>query len=163
MRKKFEANLYSRRYRLTVYNSNNTRIHLRESVNIPVSTEVNKEQFCGSAVVILLIRFQFWIRIQGFDVQKWKILPLTKIHNFQIKNCNLFIPKAQWRAFKLQEKSRHSKENTQHFKTVLFFTFFFLCMPFLPTWFQIRNQPTKFNADPNRHRWVEGNIFLSDR
>jgi hypothetical protein len=80
---------------------------------------------------LLRIRILFWI--QGFDEQK-----LRKIL-------------AEKRTPKLQEKPSALKREhlaIQNMKFLYFFTFFFFCGSFLPSWIRIRIQQLKINADP---------------
>ncbi len=80
-----------------------------------------------------------------------------------IKNCNLLISRPPYldnvqgtgEAFN-RRILQPSKENIQHFKTWKFFTYFYFCGSFLPSWNRIRilnadpdpDPATQINADP---------------
>ncbi len=83
-------------------------------------------------MIMIRIRFQFWIRIHGFDVQNWKIYRWQKVHNFWTKKCNIFIPRPPWRASKLQEKPPALKREHPALQACTFtHHFFFVCVIFV--------------------------------
>ncbi len=66
---------------------------------------------------------------------------------FMDKNCNFYKPKPPLRTSKLQEILQPSKENIQHFKTWIFFFYFW--GSFLPSWIRIRIRIRTPKADPD--------------
>ncbi len=99
--------------------------------------------FCAGLWIridLMRIRTQYRYRIQGFDDQKLKI-------NLQLKiNWIFFLIKI---AIKLslglhkirtsyRKSLQLSKKKIQHFKTWKFFTFFYVCRSFLPSWIRIQ-------------------------
>jgi hypothetical protein len=95
--------------------------------------------------------FWLWIWIQGFDAPKSEIC-----HSWE---KNFFDKKLQFLSLGLykgrlsyRRSLQPSKENIQRFKTWNFFTFFYFCGSFLPSWIRIWIQQLtliRINADPD--------------
>ncbi len=59
----------------------------------------------------------------------------SNIENFELKKPGLYKGRTSYR--------EALKKNIQHFKTWKFFTFFYICRSFLPSWIRIRIQQLK--------------------
>ncbi len=113
-----------------------------------VAKQTNYQCF-GSALVSMRIR----IRNQGFDNQK-----LEKIYSW--KKLYFFDEKLQFMYLSLglhKERPSTTNRRLHTFKTerpglqnMKFLNFFLFLWLFLPSWIQIRIQPTKINVDPCR-------------
>jgi hypothetical protein len=80
----------------------------------------------------------FLIPDPGFDDLKLKkFIAENLISIFLIKNCILLIPRIHKGRPSYRRSLQPSKENIQYLKTWKFWTFFYFCGSFLPSWIRI--------------------------
>jgi hypothetical protein len=70
------------------------------------------------------------------------------LYFFKSKNCNLLILGLHKGRPSYRRILQPSKENIHHFKTLNFFTFFYFCGSFLPSWIQIWIRILNVDLDP---------------
>ncbi len=84
------------------------------------------------------------IRIRDFMTKNWKKLLLKKKINFFGSKTTIYLSLGLHKGRPSYRRSlQPSKENIQYLKTWKFWTFFYFCESFLPSWIRIRIQQLK--------------------